>query len=293
MAETKESSFRRVLKNLSHKSRTKKFDLLNSVFRPRPEDRVLDVGASGEVFLQYSLEDVYPFPERIVAGGYEAREITAARRHYPRPQYALFDGCALPFPDQSFDLVFSNAVIEHILGAGRQEKFAQEIMRVGKSWFVTTPELLVPLRDPPSLAVFSVPAAAAADAIQPSAWDAYSERAPYRNWGCSRQSSYGDYSPLGGLPRCGSLSGRKRLWRITCTQGGLGCSTHARGLRQMGDRAGAQFAGAKLMARAGRPRHGGQDARATRVPAPWPSWPCRYGRDARHLIPFAGNVKIR
>jgi len=142
--ETKDNAFRRVLKNLSRRSRTKKFDLLNKVFCPRPEDRVLDVGASGEVFLQYSLEDVYPFPQRIVAGGYEAREILAARRHYPQPQYALFDGCALPFPDQSFDLVFSNAVIEHILGPGRQEKFAHEVMRVGKSWFVTTPNYWYP-----------------------------------------------------------------------------------------------------------------------------------------------------
>ena len=72
------------------------------------------------------------------------REILAARRHYPQPQYALFDGCALPFPDQSFDLVFSNAVIEHILGPGRQEQFAKEIMRVGKSWFVTTPNFWYP-----------------------------------------------------------------------------------------------------------------------------------------------------
>jgi len=142
--ETKDSGFKRVLKNLSRKSRTKKFDLLNQMFRARPEDRVLDVGVSGEVFLQYSLEDVYPFPGRIVAGGYEAREILAARRQYPQPQYAQFDGCALPFPDQSFDLAFSNAVIEHILGPGRQEKFAQEMMRVGKSWFVTTPNFWYP-----------------------------------------------------------------------------------------------------------------------------------------------------
>ncbi len=139
-----ESYFRRLLKSFSHKSRTKKFELLNKVFRPRPEDRVLDIGASGDVFLRYTLEDIYPYPERITAGGYEFVEVESARRFYPQARYAVFDGCALPFPDRSFDLVFSNAVIEHILGPGRQEQFAREIMRVGKSWFVTTPNYWYP-----------------------------------------------------------------------------------------------------------------------------------------------------
>ncbi len=139
-----ESYFRRLLKDFSHKSRTKKFELLNKVFQPRPEDLVLDIGASGDVFLRYTLEDVYPYPERLTAGGYEWGEVESARRFYPRARYAVFDGCALPFPDRSFDLVFSNAVIEHILGPGRQALFAREIMRVGKSWFVTTPNFWYP-----------------------------------------------------------------------------------------------------------------------------------------------------
>ena len=140
-----DSLFQSLLKKFSHKSRSKKFALLESVFGPRPDDRVLDIGASGEVFLRYTFEDVYPYPERVVAGGTDFPEISSARRHYPRPSYALFDGCELPFPDRSFDLVFSNAVIEHILGEGRQEKFAREIMRVGKTWFVTTPNYWYPL----------------------------------------------------------------------------------------------------------------------------------------------------
>ena len=149
-----DSAFRRLLKHLSHKSRTRKFDLLRQILPPRPQDRVLDVGVSGEVFLQYALEDVYPYPRRIVAGGYVPGEILAARRYYPQPQYAIFDGCALPFPDQSFDLVFSNAVIEHILGPGRQEKFAQEVMRVGKSWFITTPNFWYPFESHHHLPLF-------------------------------------------------------------------------------------------------------------------------------------------
>jgi len=139
--QAQDSTFRRVLKHFSHKSRTKKFDLLRQVFAARPEDRVLDVGASGEVFLSYALEDVYPFPERIVAGGLELHEVA-------------FDGCSLPFPDQSFDLVFSNAVAEHILGPGMQKKFAQEVQRVGKSWFVTTPNFWYPFESHHHLPLF-------------------------------------------------------------------------------------------------------------------------------------------
>ena len=139
-----DSSFRRLLKQFSHKSRTKKFELFQALFQPTAQDLVLDIGASGEVFLQYTFEDIYPFPERIVGGGYDLREVRSARQHYPRPRYVALDGCRLPFPDKSFDLVFSNAVIEHILGKGQQERFAQEVMRVGKSWFVTTPNYWYP-----------------------------------------------------------------------------------------------------------------------------------------------------
>jgi hypothetical protein len=139
-----ESLFNRTLKQLSHRSRTKKFDLLHTVFRPRSVDRVLDIGASGKVFLRYTFEDVYPYRERVTAGGYDFGEVQSARASYPQPHYAVFDGCALPFPDKSFDLAFSNAVIEHVLGEGRQELFAREVMRVARSWFITTPNFWFP-----------------------------------------------------------------------------------------------------------------------------------------------------
>ncbi len=139
-----DSLFKNLLKHLSHKSRAKKFEFFRSRFQPRPADRVLDIGASGEVFLRYTFEDIYPYPERIVAGGHALREVESTRRFYPQPAFAVFDGCFLPFPDKSFDLVFSNAVIEHIIGQESQRRFAQEVMRVGKSWFVTTPNYWFP-----------------------------------------------------------------------------------------------------------------------------------------------------
>lgn len=138
------SHFKSILKSFSHKSRTKKFRLFESVFHPRPDDRVLDVGASGEVFLRYTFEDIYPYPSRVIAGGHDLGEIRSARQAYPQSTYCVFDGCSLPFADKAFDIVFSNAVIEHILGPGRQNRFAEEIMRVGRSWFVTTPNYWYP-----------------------------------------------------------------------------------------------------------------------------------------------------
>ena len=55
------------------------------------------------------------------------------------------DACALPFPDQSFDVVFSNAVIEHVGDVERQRQFVAEALRVGRRVFVTTPNRWFPI----------------------------------------------------------------------------------------------------------------------------------------------------
>jgi hypothetical protein len=53
------------------------------------------------------------------------------------------DACNLPFEDKAIDIVFSNAVLEHVPRA-LQPAMAREIMRVGKKWFVTTPNYWFP-----------------------------------------------------------------------------------------------------------------------------------------------------
>jgi len=65
---------------------------------------------------------------------------------YARRGYSAVaaDGCRLPFPDQSFDIVFCNAVIEHVTPE-MQRQMAEEIRRVGRSWFVTTPNFWYPI----------------------------------------------------------------------------------------------------------------------------------------------------
>src|SRR5947207_2206376 len=49
------------------------------------------------------------------------------------------DGRSLPFRDGTFDVVFSNSVIEHVGDAASQERFAREVARVGRGYWVQTP----------------------------------------------------------------------------------------------------------------------------------------------------------
>ena len=69
---------------------------------------------------------------------------TAASRHNLR--YIEGDGCNVEgIADQSFDFVFSNSVIEHVGGPERRRAFANEIRRIGRSYWVQTPSIWFPI----------------------------------------------------------------------------------------------------------------------------------------------------
>ncbi len=49
------------------------------------------------------------------------------------------------FQDKEFDVIFSNSVIEHVGDYNAQRRMASEIMRVGKRYFIQTPNLYFPI----------------------------------------------------------------------------------------------------------------------------------------------------
>ncbi len=49
------------------------------------------------------------------------------------------------FPDQSVDIVYSNSVIEHVGSLAEQAQMAKEVRRVGKRYFVQTPNAHFPI----------------------------------------------------------------------------------------------------------------------------------------------------
>ena len=99
------------------------------------ETRILDVGGTPANWL---LADVRPRVTLLnMPRGQERAEAGFA--------FVSGDGCELPFRDQSFEIVFSNSVIEHVGTLAQQRRFAQEVQRVGKLYWVQTPNRWFPI----------------------------------------------------------------------------------------------------------------------------------------------------
>lgn len=135
---------------LSLRSRRRKLRLFLDELAPGPETTVLDVGADEVSFGEGDgcathnfFEELYPWPHRITALG--LHDGARFRERHPQVDYVQGDACALPFGDHAFDVVFSNAVIEHVGDAERQRRFVEEAVRVGRRVFVTTPNRWFPL----------------------------------------------------------------------------------------------------------------------------------------------------
>lgn len=57
----------------------------------------------------------------------------------------IADGRSLPFATGAVDLVFSNAVVEHVGDVDDQRRFVAEHQRVGRGWIVTSPNRWCPV----------------------------------------------------------------------------------------------------------------------------------------------------
>ena len=139
------SPLRRLAGAVIASSRERKWRLYCAIFEPRAGERVLDVGASPLVELPWEnpLLRRYPFPEQVTAVTLsEGEKIRAA---FPGVTVVEADGRDLPFADDEFDVVHSNAVVEHVGPFAEQQRFVGELVRVARSGFVTTPNRWFPI----------------------------------------------------------------------------------------------------------------------------------------------------
>lgn len=97
--------------------------------------RVLDVGGTPECW-----ELLPERPRVVLLNTPRAKEELSAAT-----TWVAGDGRQLPFPDHSFDVVFANSVIEHVGDAASQRQFAREVARVGRGYWVQTPNRWFPI----------------------------------------------------------------------------------------------------------------------------------------------------
>lgn len=112
----------------------------------QPDETLLDVGATSDQSYATSnyVEAWYPYKGKITAVGLDDAGFLEQR--YPGLTYRRADGRSLPFPDSSFDVVHSSAVLEHVGNDRCQLDFLLELARVARRVvFLTTPNRWFPV----------------------------------------------------------------------------------------------------------------------------------------------------
>jgi SAM-dependent methyltransferase len=99
------------------------------IFPLTSQTRILDVGGTR---LNWSLIAARP-------------QITLLNLPSSGEATVIGDGRYIPFRDRSFDIVFSNSVIEHISTAEDQRRFADQVRRAGQAYWVQTPDRRFPI----------------------------------------------------------------------------------------------------------------------------------------------------
>ena len=106
---------------------------------PTPETRIIDIGASGvETREANVLEKFYPWPHNITAA-IVGDTSEFLRAHPQGDAVQIVPGERLPFPDKSFDIAYSNAVLEHVGGREQRRAFIAEAARVARAVFIVLP----------------------------------------------------------------------------------------------------------------------------------------------------------
>jgi hypothetical protein len=130
------------LSSFSSQLRQKRFAFFQSLLQSVPLPlKILDVGGRSTTWERAGLvsdrgmgvEITLINPEGGQSQFQNLRCLDGDARHMPQ------------FADQEFDIVFSNSVIEHVGDFAQQRRMAQEIQRVGKRYFVQTPNRYFPI----------------------------------------------------------------------------------------------------------------------------------------------------
>jgi len=118
--------------------RRRRMDKFCALMAPSDRIKVLDIGGKVNTWTTES-KPGSTFPVTMINVDKRGQEVDG--------RFTFMEGnaCALPFRDRSFDIAFSNSVIEHVGGWKEQEAFAREARRVADRLWIQTPARSFPL----------------------------------------------------------------------------------------------------------------------------------------------------
>jgi Methyltransferase domain len=131
----------RIASPLAARARRRRAELYRRLLAPAPGDEIVDVGCAEAGLAQFDPAARITGVDRVDRPGYPGRRFVRA------------DALALPFADGEFEIAYSNSVIEHI-EPGDRERFAAELRRVGRRYFVQTPNRWFPIEPHTLLPMF-------------------------------------------------------------------------------------------------------------------------------------------
>jgi hypothetical protein len=141
----------------SKKAREKRAEMFRRQFQFDGTTRILDVGSENGANINFVLNGTKICPENVFIADIDQKAIETGEKNFGFRPVLLDESGKLPFADDFFDIVYCSSVIEHVtvgkdemweitdgqrfraLALKRQKIFADEIRRVGKKYFVQTP----------------------------------------------------------------------------------------------------------------------------------------------------------
>jgi len=136
----------RLINRITYAKRKEMFGVLEKLVDFEELTTVLDVGATADKLHPESnfFEQFFPQKNKITA--LSNQDAKFLETEYPGLTFIQGNGLDMPFEDNSFDLVFSSAVLEHVGSFEKQCRFFNECLRVSKKYvFITTPNRFYPV----------------------------------------------------------------------------------------------------------------------------------------------------